>query len=930
MKNIFTLIIFLSFGAALFAPPVVDADESANSVMVNPINVTAVDTHTVRAIAAFSDASTYFTGDLVIEGGVTYRANTDILVPSPFNPAEWDKIDVYSKLVIGDTYTVVYDDGGAGWDYSAYGAAAGLKTAGYMFQATSEGPLVGDEELTAPRVDERLKNPNYFDFYDANPVPASALPPASGGIYGGDGAIPVTGTVATVDNPLRFEGTEPVQYGTDVKLDSNKGISRDSTSGNETDKQVFGFDNTDRVRVGALQSFDLNRVAIHSGRYVPAIGGVPTWQASTTYEQAQLVQESGTIYQANAGPPFQSAGSINLANWTAVTTNANSELLVGDTGSGQYAVATNAGNRDTDFIICKKAPIGTGDPDYFKYDAEDDFGKFFALTKFGAIASQEKSIYLFNNSHKLSSGGNIFEVHFPTLANVASWSSGQYYKVGDVVQDSGDIYSATTDHVAGGTFAGDATNWTIETGTTTTLRLLTIPVGVGATEMDGTVIMLRFNDVITLEHLGGTGVANKFYNIGQQNITTAVDDVAYFMRDATNGNRWTMLDYQRADGTAVVVANTIYTGDGTITGQRVVSHTGSGITGPNSGDGLFWFDNTGQDALTLFYNSDCGQTNRMEWNESCGVHLWNMKNGNTGCVSGINQQFRMLNITDCLTCSSGNTSNFEIINGACGAMDISSQDILSLNADDPCDVSNYTNSSDINITTGDVTYTINLACMPLPCAPTYNATAGNINIIAGTAFTEKGVGTSGTINITGACNDGVFIEGAAYPPPAGGNQLESFRANDAVFPATVPAQGSSRGQHGIIAFDDASTERIVFEGVMSEDYSGGNINITLVYGHNDLILNDGNIQWGWEFERIEADVSTLDAESYLASTPPVAPTNAGANGDVVIYFTDTMTNAEADGILAGEAFRFRISRLGAAGLDNAVGDADLIRVQLSQ
>jgi hypothetical protein len=200
----------------------------------------------------------------------------------------------------------------------------------------------------------------------------------------------------------------------------------------------------------------------------------------------------------------------------------------------------------------------------------------------------------------------------------------------------------------------------------------------------------------------------------------------------------------------------------------------------------------------------------------------------------------------------------------------------------------------------------------------------DVGVCGGNVGTHTIGDANDTVNLLGTIN----INGSQAQLSVG--QLESFRANDAVFPATVPAQGSSRGQHGIIAFDDASTERIVFEGVMSEDYSGGNINITLVYGHNDTALNDGSIQWAWEFERIEADVSTLDAESYLASTPPVAPTNADANGDVVIYFTDTMTNAEADGILAGEAFRFRISRLGASGLDSAVGDADLIRVQLSQ
>jgi len=162
--------------------------------------------------------------------------------------------------------------------------------------------------------------------------------------------------------------------------------------------------------------------------------------------------------------------------------------------------------------------------------------------------------------------------------------------------------------------------------------------------------------------------------------------------------------------------------------------------------------------------------------------------------------------------------------------------------------------------------------------------------------------------------------------PSGGSFLGSFDANDATFPSSAPAVASSRNAHPILAFDDATDEFVVFSSVMSTDYTGSNINVNIDWAAETAIT--GDVVWGVEFERLNAGGSDIDSDSF-AAIQTETDTTAGTSG-VITRTTITLTSAEADGMVAGDAFRMRISRDANNGGDTMTDDAQILQISLDQ
>ncbi len=168
-----------------------------------------------------------------------------------------------------------------------------------------------------------------------------------------------------------------------------------------------------------------------------------------------------------------------------------------------------------------------------------------------------------------------------------------------------------------------------------------------------------------------------------------------------------------------------------------------------------------------------------------------------------------------------------------------------------------------------------------------------------------------------------FVGVPGGPGPT--NALSSLDANLATFPATSPAAAGSRNEHPVINFDDAIAESIVFHGVMSNDYSGGAllVDVDWVAG-----ATTGGVTWNAQFERIGPAGQDIDTDSFAAAVAGTS-TTSGTSG-VVTRTSITFTNAEADSLAAGDAFRMRITRdVGDAG-DTLVGDAQLLRAVIRQ
>lgn len=161
----------------------------------------------------------------------------------------------------------------------------------------------------------------------------------------------------------------------------------------------------------------------------------------------------------------------------------------------------------------------------------------------------------------------------------------------------------------------------------------------------------------------------------------------------------------------------------------------------------------------------------------------------------------------------------------------------------------------------------------------------------------------------------------------GGNQLVFFEPNVAIYPSSISAGANTRNDHMTIDFDAATIEAVLFRGVMSKDYSGGSFTVDLDWVA--ATKTTGDVVWGIEFERLNAGGSDIDSNSF-SSQKKGSSTTDPVNGKIS-RTSITLTQAEADGIVAGEGFRIRVKRA-ATDPDDTMNndDARLLLVNLRQ
>lgn len=158
-------------------------------------------------------------------------------------------------------------------------------------------------------------------------------------------------------------------------------------------------------------------------------------------------------------------------------------------------------------------------------------------------------------------------------------------------------------------------------------------------------------------------------------------------------------------------------------------------------------------------------------------------------------------------------------------------------------------------------------------------------------------------------------------------QMEKFDANVAIFPAANPAQATSRNGHPLLAFDDTTAESVNFIGSMSEDYaSASDLDVRIDWVAATAVV--GAVTWGVEIEANAPVGTDLDADSFDAQQTS-SDTTSGTSG-ILVRTKVTLTNAQADAIAAGDAFRLRLQRLPADGGDTLIGDAQVRAVTLVQ
>jgi hypothetical protein len=158
-------------------------------------------------------------------------------------------------------------------------------------------------------------------------------------------------------------------------------------------------------------------------------------------------------------------------------------------------------------------------------------------------------------------------------------------------------------------------------------------------------------------------------------------------------------------------------------------------------------------------------------------------------------------------------------------------------------------------------------------------------------------------------------------------------ATDAVFKrvdlggGAIPnPQSRTRGTHAVLSYDDTMIQGIPWQRFMPQIYSGDPLTLNIYWAAITAIA--GDVIWAAAFERDSEVVPTnVDTDSFAALQTAAASTAPGTLGDIT-KATIAFTQAQADGILAGEPMRLFIQRTADAGGDTMVGDAQLIRAVL--
>lgn len=145
--------------------------------------------------------------------------------------------------------------------------------------------------------------------------------------------------------------------------------------------------------------------------------------------------------------------------------------------------------------------------------------------------------------------------------------------------------------------------------------------------------------------------------------------------------------------------------------------------------------------------------------------------------------------------------------------------------------------------------------------------------------------------------------------------------------ATQPTAGFAtfdlRNDHPILAFADAVTSAALFEGVMPEQWDGTTLEIQFFWTGT---VTTGNVRWECAMERDDT-ATDIDADSF-GTVVLVTTTTGTTAGQVRSTVCSMSTGAIRDNVLAGEAFRIRLRRIGADGADTMAGTAQLVVLQV--
>ena len=157
------------------------------------------------------------------------------------------------------------------------------------------------------------------------------------------------------------------------------------------------------------------------------------------------------------------------------------------------------------------------------------------------------------------------------------------------------------------------------------------------------------------------------------------------------------------------------------------------------------------------------------------------------------------------------------------------------------------------------------------------------------------------------------------------DEVGQFDADDGNLPSSSPASLISRNDFDLLAFDDSSIETCYFDGVVSDNYRGGNLDVNLNWTSNTA--TSGNVLWRCSLSKLDNEENIL-THSFANSNSGTAQAPS-ASGDVV-NSTIQMTTTNLDSLRRSDTYRLKVDRVGDNSLDTMTGDAQLLTVQIRE
>ena len=148
----------------------------------------------------------------------------------------------------------------------------------------------------------------------------------------------------------------------------------------------------------------------------------------------------------------------------------------------------------------------------------------------------------------------------------------------------------------------------------------------------------------------------------------------------------------------------------------------------------------------------------------------------------------------------------------------------------------------------------------------------------------------------------------------------SFKPTDNQAPATNFATPDTRNSIAVLDFDDTAGEDAIFVSVMPEAASLGS-GLTVNIKWTATTATTGAVVWVVAFMALTTDI---DSDSFDTSATATT-TTSGTSG---VPNTTSITITTIDSIVAGDAYRVKVSRHAGAGGDTMTGDAEIITVEV--